>query len=299
MNSENKSGMLIALAGFASFSVGDSVVKSMAGDWPIFAIGALRFTAGALGLAIFLMWKEGARGFRMPMPGYQLLRGVCMSCGAVSFFGALFLMPLADAVAIQFTSPMITVMLSALFLRERTSKSSWLAIIMAFVGVVIVLRPNVAEFGWSALLPVSASFFFAIYMIVNRKVASAGSALQMQFLAAGIASPIFIIAAFFAHRSGVEEFAVQFPDWAVVWKCVAFAFIATTGHWLVFIGTKLTSAARVAPMIYVQILVATAIGMAVFDEWPDIISVCGTLIIIAAGLFLFRSNARQGLAVAR
>ncbi|MFC4291662.1 DMT family transporter [Sphingorhabdus arenilitoris] len=284
------SGLILALCGFAGLSVGDAIIKSMAGHWPGTAIAALRYTIGAAGLGL-LLWKvEGRQAFHIPMPKAQLLRGSMVALATVCFFSAIFLMPLAEATAIQFSSPMITALLSALFLGERATKATWLASIIAFAGVIVILRPNVELLGWAAFLPLIAAFGMAGVMIGNRQVASAGSALQMQFLIAVIAAVFLIVAAIAGHFSGFEPLAVSWPDWTVVARCALVAVTASFSHSLVYMGTTKASAAQVAPMVYVQIVMAMALGILFFGNWPDITALGGAGIIIAAGIYLWRSK---------
>ena len=86
MNDHQRSGLIYAVAGFATLSVGDAVVKSMAGAWPAVAVAALRFTIGAAGLSVLLWRSEGPRAFVPTHPWLQVARGVCLAVASVSFF---------------------------------------------------------------------------------------------------------------------------------------------------------------------------------------------------------------------
>jgi drug/metabolite transporter (DMT)-like permease len=296
MPHNGRNGFLFALSGFGLLSVGDAVIKSIAGEWPGSAVAALRFCMGAAGLGTILWMKEGRSGFRIPLPGIQLLRGAGLAVATLCFFSAIFLMPLAEAIAIQFTSPMITALLSALFLGERTSKIIWIASLTAFGGVMLILRPNLEILGWAAALPLVAAFAFALVMIGNRKVSAAGSSLQMQFLIAVIAAPILITAALIGHFSGLESLRIGSLSVAILGKCALVAVTATISHWLVYMGTMRASAALVAPSVYIQILIAMALGAIFFRDIPDILSILGSVIIIASGLFLWRANVAKSSA---
>ncbi len=288
MKNNVRQGMAIALAGFAFLSVGDAIIKSIAGMWPGTAVAALRYCLGAAGLGMLLFCIEGKEGFRMPMPKIQLLRGFAVAIATMAFFSSIFLMSLADATAIQFTNPMITALLSAWLLGERAGRVTWIVTIIAFTGVLLVLRPNFLALGWPALLPVVAAVGMAFVMIGNRRVAGAGSALQMQFWIAAFAVPFLIAGTIAGHLSGFEPLRIAAPDWAVIWKCALVAVTASASHWLVYLGTTRASAAEIAPTVYVQIIVALLIGMAWFGDWPDLLSLLGAAIIIGAGLYLWR-----------
>ena len=132
--SRTRTALLIALAGFFSLSIGDAIVKSMAGEWPGTAVSALRYCFGALGLALILAWRLGRAGFVLPRAWLQFGRGAAVSVATICFFMAVMAMPLADATAIQFTSPIITALLSPLVLRERTTSATFFATLLAFTA---------------------------------------------------------------------------------------------------------------------------------------------------------------------
>eukprot|EP00105_Crassostrea_gigas_P011167 XP_011426721.1 PREDICTED: uncharacterized protein LOC105327797 [Crassostrea gigas] len=286
-------GLLIALAGFACLSIGDGVIKSLAGEWPGTAVAALRYSFGALGLLVMLLAVEGRKGLRFPMAKAQLGRGISVAFATLAFFSAIFLMPLADATAIQFTSPMITALLSALILSERMPRAAWIATVVAFGGVLLVLRPSVGALGWAAILPIIAAIGISLMMVFNRMVATAGSALLMQLLISAIAAPILIVAVVLGHFSGWEPLRVPPPDWTIIARCALVAVTASFSHWLIYLATTKASAAITAPMVYIQLLIAVLIGIFFYRDYPDLLAMMGAAIIIAAGLWLWRRQARR------
>jgi drug/metabolite transporter (DMT)-like permease len=289
-SSSARSGLLYALCGFALLSIGDAVIKSIAGAWPGTAVAALRYSIGAIGLGTLLFLKEGRQGFAMPLPKLQWLRGFSVAMATICFFSSIFLMPLADATAIGFTSPMITAIFSAIFLHERTHATKWIAIFVAFGGVLMIMRPNVMELGWVALLPLAAAMSMAFMIIGNRAVAGTGSPLLMQFLVASLAVPFILGAALIGHFSGVEALHVGVPDWTIIARCTLVAVTASFAHWLIYMATTRASAAEIAPMTYVQLLIAVGLGIILFGDWPDLTSLAGAGIIVASGLILWRGS---------
>lgn len=290
MTHSTRFALLLALCGFSILSVGDAVVKTMAGDWPGTAVSALRYSFGAIGLAAVVAAVEGRAGFALPKPWLQIGRGGAVGLATICFFMGVMALPLADATAIQFTSPMLTGLLSMLVLRERAPKAVWGATILAFIGVLIVLRPNLLTQGPAALWPLGAAFGMAWLMILNRKSAGLGSALAMQLLLAAMAAPMLIAAATMLHLSGIPDFIVPPPTTAVVLKCALVALTATTGHLLIYSATTRATAAVVAPMTYVQLIVAAALGWAWFGNPPDAAMLVGAALIISGGLWLWRSQ---------
>lgn len=297
MGNHVRTGLAYAVAGFATLSVGDAVVKSMAGAWPAFAVAALRFAIGAAGLSLLLLSSEGPRAFIPTHPWLQVARGVCLAVASVSFFSAIYLMPLAEAMAIGFLSPVLTQLLAGLLLREQVHRRVWFASFVALTGVVIVLRPNLAELGLAALLPLNSALFFALMMVANRASAGQGSALSMQVFIAGVCAPILIIGAAAAKLSGAPAFDFGWPSWDIVLRCAVVAVTASTAHWLAYIGTAKAGAAQIAPAIYVQMLVAITLGWWWFGDRPDLATLAGAGLIVGAGLYLWRAGAREALPI--
>jgi drug/metabolite transporter (DMT)-like permease len=287
LHSRTRAALLIALSGFFSLSIGDAIVKSMAGEWPGTGVSALRYCFGALGLAIILAWRHGRAGFVLPRPWLQFGRGAAVSLATVCFFMAVMAMPLADATAIQFTSPIITALLSPFVLRERTTKATFLATLLAFAGVLVVLRPNLAELGLVAFYPLGAAFGMSWLMMFNRKAAGDAPVMVMQFLLAAIAAPLLVAAATLLDLFGGPPFEIGMPGVEVVLKCLAVAFFATLGHTLIFAAIQRATAQTVAPMTYVQLLVAAGLGWALFGDAPDAATFTGAALIIAGGLWLW------------
>ena len=290
MRQNDSHGLLFALCGFALLSVGDAVIKTIAGAWPGTAVALTRYAIGAALLGVLLWHREGRAGFRLTRWRWHLLRGLGVAVATVAFFSALFVMPLAEATSISFTSPILTALLAAPILGERLKPVSLVAMLLAFVGVVIVLRPSFAELGLVALLPLLAAFGMSLLMLGNRAVAGSGSALAMQFAVAALALPVLAAATLAGHWSGLPQYRVGAVDWTIVARCAVVACTASTAHWLIYRGTERTGAARVAPMTYVQMLVALTLGVAVFGDRPDGIALIGAAVIIAGGLLLWWSG---------
>lgn len=293
MRAESR-GLLFTLAGFVMLSLGDAVIKTMSGLWPPSAIAALRYVFAACGLVVILLAREGPRQlFNPPRLGIQLLRGLSASVATISFFAAIFLMPQAEAASITFTCPMLTAVFAALFLREPAGRATWWAMLAAFCGVLIVLRPNFADLGMAALLPLLTALGMSILLVCNRAVAGQASSLAMQAYVALMATPLLIAATLAGHYSGFAPLQVGWPQASVVARCALVAVTATSGHWLIYLGTERAGPARTAPMSYVQLLVAGTLGWLWFGDVPDLTALAGAGIIVGAGIWLWRAERRQ------
>lgn len=290
-----RSGLLLAGCGFALLSVGDGVMKSMAGEWPGTAITTLRFAFGALLLGGLVAWREGRAGFRARRLPLHAARGVALAVASLSFYLAVFVMPLATATSIQFLSPMLTGVVAAILLRERISRDGLIAIAAAFVGVIVVLRPDGGTLGATALLPLAAACGLSTLIVLNRMAAGTASVLGSQFLLAAFCTPVLLVVTIAGHLSGLETLAVGPVLPSVVARAAAIAVTASLGHTLIFSATVRAGAVEIAPMVYVQLLVAITLGVLFYDNRPDRWTLTGAAIVIGAGLFLWRRQRRRNL----
>lgn len=285
-------GTTLALIAFCAFPVGDAVIKSLAGEWPASAIAAMRFSISAIGLGVLLWFREGFDGFVVNRPWLHAARGLTLAGATFFFFNAIFLMPLAEAMAIQFINPVLTALLSAWLLREAPRKTAWLATVFALVGVLIMLRPGFNDLGWSALLPLGAACCVSMFMILNRMVSSQRSVWAAQFLVAAWASVFLLLATALGHLA-IEPLRIEhWPSQRAVLSCVLVAVTASASHYWLYLATTRATAAAVAPLVYVQLIVATGISIVFFDEGLDLLGVCGAMFIVMAGLYLWSSDRR-------
>lgn len=299
MQQSDRPGLLFALAGFCTLTIGDSIVKGIDGAWAPTAIAAWRYGLGALGLTAILLMKEGVQPLRnIPNPGMQWLRGAGVGVATICFFASVWLMPLTEAIALVFTQPMFTAILAAVFLGEKLRWQTVAATLVAFVGVLIVLRPNFAEIGLAALLPLGAAFGMSVLVTANRAVAGRGSALAMQAYVALFATVILVAAMVLGHFSGLAQLEVHWPVWHIWARVAIIAVTASAAHWLIYMGTERAGAATVAPMTYGQLIAASLIGYFFFAEVPDLTAMAGAALIVMAGLWLwYEGRVRKGTKV--
>ena len=182
---------------------------------------------------------------------------------------------------------MITAVLAAVLLGERARPSTWIATVIAFAGVFLVLRPNFSTAGWGVLFPLMGATGMAVTIIANRKVTGRASVLAMQYYMSVTAMLFLIAATTAAHLTGIESFRMHWPDWSVAARCAFIGLTATLAQWLIFMGTVKAGAGTVAPMTYGQLLMAVGLGAVFFGDWPDATALIGAAVIIGAGLFLW------------
>jgi drug/metabolite transporter (DMT)-like permease len=293
MNDQRR-GLSLGIAGYCLLTGGDAVIKSMAGEWPVTAVSVLRFAIGALALGGIILVREGRSGFAVPRPIMQVARGVSLAFASLLFFASLQFMPLAEATVISFAAPIVIALLSGWWFSERIGRVNWLAMVLATMGVIIVLRPNVAEYGLPALLPILAMLAMSVFVILNRLTAEHVSPIASQFWVALYAVPIQLVLAVVGHISGQPALVIDsVPEWHVLLRCVLVAATASCAHMLLFMATRHVSAAKMAPTSYVQIIMAMIFGAFLFSDYPDATALAGMALIVVAGLALWYANGTQ------
>jgi len=262
----------------------------MPGLWPAPAMAATRYFVGSAILASMLARAEGLSALRLPRDPIQWVRGIAISCSAMGMFLAVWLMPLATATTIAFSQPMITAVLAAVVLREKTRPSTWIATLAAFGGVFLALRPNFATAGWGVLFPVLGATGMSVTIIANRVATGRASNLALQYYMSVTAMIFLVLATVTMHFFGPSSFHVHATDWTVIGRCALIGVTATSAQWLIFMGTVKAGAGTIAPMTYGQLLMATLFGYLFFGDHPDALSFLGAAIIIGAGLYLWSTG---------
>lgn len=285
-------GMALAIGAYSLYSVGDAVVKGVAPFYPGTGIALWRYIVSTLVLGV-ASWRHDPRTFRsFPRPWLQIGRGGAVAVATAAFFVALGFLPLAEATVIMYLSPILIVFLSRLLLGEQVPRIAWVATILAFAGVVVVVRPDVGHMQWVALLPLVTAFAMASFVIMNRVAAGSGDILHTQFLISLSALVVSSAIALGGHLTGVERLHLSLPSLLVLLGCAAVAFTATSAHALIIMATDRISAGQIAPFTYVQLLGAVVLGTLFFGDWPDGMTLLGALLIVAAGLMTWQAQRR-------
>lgn len=280
----SNSGFLFAVAGFALLSCGDAVIKSIGPAWPAPAIAFLRFLIAIPLLSVIIAAGKGGAGFAVSRPWVQIGRGAGLALSSMLFFLSIFLMPLAEATAIIFLNPVFTAIISIFVFREALRPTAWIMTALALAGVALVLRPNISELGFVALIPVASAFMFAVVIVLNRIAAGTGDGIALQWAAALAATPVLAVLTLGGDMSGIPEFAVGWPPSSVILKCAIVAVSASLAHWLIYQGTLRTSASDAAQAVYAQLPVALTVDTFLFGNKPDLLAMSGALLIIVAGI---------------
>jgi len=220
-------------------------------------------------------------------PWMNLLRGALHGAASLLFFVAVKYMPLADVFAIYFVEPFMLTAMSALFLGDKVGWRRWTAIVVGFGGAMIVIQPSYEIFGLKALLPVCCAFLYSLYLFLNRAIGEADSPLTMQTMA-GIGGTLFMAAALFGGNvSGIADFEISLPQSALALVLLLIlGSLSGYAHLLIVRAFRLAPLSLLAPFQYFEIISATILGYALFNDFPTVSKWIGIAIIVASGLFI-------------
>lgn len=283
-------GMMIAFA--VIVPVSDTFVKLSAATLPVGMVVFLRFLLQALILAPVAVAVDGARLPPMRSLPRHLLRAGLLLGGSFSLFTAFSMMPLANAIAIFFVQPFLMGILGALMLGERFGWHRAAASALGFLGALMVIQPSFADYGPVALLPLLGAVFVAFYFIATRHIAGEVPPITLQCLTA--AGAVVLVAPMLAVGAAVGYAPVMpaMPE-GVTWAYLAgLGVAASLAHICGSYALRFAPAATVAPVLYLEIVAAAVLGLAVFGDWPDALALAGMGVIIAAGFWMFLRERR-------
>lgn len=273
----------------------DAIAKLLATDLPPFQVGFLRFLLQTVLLGGVLLLGSRRRAFAVPraaMPKLALA-GALIGLAIGFLFWSLASLPLANAIAIFFVEPLILTLFSALFLREAVGWHRLSAVGVGLVGAMIVIRPNWANFGWVALLPLLAAVFYAGQLTVIRSITAQLSGLRVLFYSGAFATLFLGLALLAGDGAGAPHLSWKAPPrdlWGLV---LGLGVLSAVSHLMITTAFRMTQASILAPFQYLEIISATIFGYLIFGDFPDILTWLGTAIILAAGIYVFHRERRQ------
>lgn len=288
--SDHVRGMLIMSMAVLMLPLMDAVAKWLAtvDHIPPAQVVFARFFVQTVLMFVLLLTTSGWTALKTNRIGGNIMRGVLLGAATLCFFTAIKYMPIADAIAVFFIEPLILTALSVIFLKEHVGWRRRIAVIVGFIGAVFVIQPSWSVFGMISLLPVATASLFAFYLLLTRSLSSHDNPVGMQMVAGVGGVFTAAIAMVFGTAAGVEDMAAVMPVRGETWGLLALTgILATIGHLLVVRAMGLAPASLLAPFQYLEIVTATAVGLLIFGNFPDLTKWFGVMIIVGSGLYTF------------
>ncbi len=300
----NLMGASCAFAAALCFSLNDVAIKFLSDGYALHQVVFIRSAVGLVAfMLIFVPLNGGLLVFRTRRPGAHVVRGVCVVFANSFLFLGLAALPIADAVAVFFVSPLVVTVLSVVFLREQVGVRRWAAVFVGFAGVLCIVRPGTSAFQLASVFPMLAATLYAVMHIIARRIGGTESAPTMAaysnltFITVSAAIGLAIGDGRFSGAvHGDLEFLVR--QWSPVapgdW--VLFVILGVSGLFgvvLISQAYRLSEAAFAAPFEYVSMPMAIMWGVTVFGTWPDRLAWAGIALILGSGLYLVWRESRK------
>jgi drug/metabolite transporter (DMT)-like permease len=283
--SENEIGMILMSIAVLTIPFSDALAKWLSSSLSPIVITWGRFTFQVLVLLPFFLRKQKSKNLFDPM--FIWLGLLIASSSVLLYFGVMHL-PLANNIALFFIEPLVLTLISVFWLKERIITKQWVALIVGFIGALIVLRPNYSAYGIYSLYPIGAAICYAFYLALVRWVKHKDAVL-LQFHSSVVA---FFALSILVALGGFDilAFTIEFPN-LKEWGWISILGISTTLVYLLFImAFRHSDASTLAPFQYMEIITASLLGWLIFENIPDGFTLLGALIIVGAGLYIFKTQ---------
>jgi len=254
----------------------DAIAKLLSDHLPTLEIVWGRFLFYALAIVPLALWKHRRAALRPAHMRLQLLRGALLALSALMFFSAIARMPLADAMAIFFVYPFVILLASSLLLGESIGASRWVMVLLGFAGATLAGKPTFAGISPGIAFALASSCAYAGALLVTRRLASHDPSL----VTVSVSALVGIVA--YSCTLPLVWIAPAPRDWPLM---ALMGAIAAVGHFLIVAAHRLTSASRLAPYGYMEIVAAVFFGWLLFHDWPAPTVWAGIVVIIASGVF--------------
>ncbi|WP_428648575.1 DMT family transporter [Roseibium sp.] len=269
------------------FAVLDATAKYLSASVPTLQIVWLRFVSHViLSLVLFQVWKKPSL-LTTRHPVLQLVRACCLLGTTIFNFLAVRHLQLAETMSIMFAGPFVITALAGPMLGEWAGIRRWAAIIVGFLGVLVVTQPGLGGMHWAAIYSVVAMTFYALYALLTRQLTATDSSAGMLILSG-------LIAAVAMTPAGLSVWETPKDAWTWV-LLFATGALGGGGHFLFIMAHRIAPAPVLAPFIYIQIVWMIALGYLIFADVPTISTLVGASIVVASGLYILYRERVKGI----
>jgi drug/metabolite transporter (DMT)-like permease len=273
-------GVLLQLVALALFVAMDALLKVLVASYPVPQLMFLRFVAHTLVVVVALRLITGSVPWRSRAPWLQTLRSATLAVANAALSVALIHVPLADATAVMFAAPVLTVALAALWLGEQVSARRWAGVVIGLLGVFVALRPPFLTgepLHWAMLLPLVTAVANTAYQLLTRRLATVDDP-RTTFVHTSLAAC--------ALTGLAQPFVWVTPALSDLPWMLLLGLLGATGHSILVLAFARAPASILAPMSYTQLLWAGLAGILVFGDWPDGWTLLGAGVIAAGGVLV-------------
>ena len=301
--SSNMRGVGFLVLAMLIFSLQDIAVKWIGGDYPVLEIVTFRSVI-ALPLTLLLFQYEGGQGLPITgRPTLEYIRGLFYFLSYTTHFMGLAALPLAEIAAIKFSGPLMITLLSVVILGEMVGPRRWLALLVGFLGVLLIVRPGVAAFNMGSIFILISVLFYALAAILTRKLQTTDSSATMAYysslvylLATCVLAPLVVFIGDIpnAHPSVAFLFrAWSMPsllDWIIM---SGLGLVWAGGMYCLARAYSAALASVVAPFEYVALPISAMWGFLIWQEIPTLTTWAGAALTLASGVYILYREQRE------
>ncbi|OGT79522.1 MAG: hypothetical protein A3H91_00800 [Gammaproteobacteria bacterium RIFCSPLOWO2_02_FULL_61_13] len=274
-------GIGFMLVGTVFFALADALAKWLVASYPVAQVAWLRSGMGLILIGGVALAGSKISQLRTERPGWHVFRGSLSVAVSISMFYGLKHIALAEFVAILFATPFFVALLSPWILREPVPAQAWLAIVVGFIGILLVARPVPGHFHLAHLVTLGVAVMLSAMYLTARILSTTESALALNF-------HIYPLTSLVLMWPATHQWVT--PDAKAWLMIVLLGVTATLALWLLVQAMRHAPPALVAPMDYVRLVWITLLGYFIFGELPDGITVCGIVLIVASGVYVLRQG---------
>ncbi|MCD9146692.1 DMT family transporter [Pseudophaeobacter flagellatus] len=289
----NLNGILLVIASMAAFTLEDMFIKRLSGDIPVGQILMMLGAGSGAVFAVAAVYKRDNLFARAAWRGPAILRTLAEAIGAMAFATALSLVDISTVAAVFQALPLVITMGAALFLGEQVGWRRWSAICVGFVGVLLIVRPGLAGFDPSVFLVLLAVLAIAARDLLTRLVDVSISSAVVSFQAF---ASLIVAGGLLLLSTGGEPVSVDGSQALMMLGGIIFG---VGGYYAIVIATRIGDASAITPFRYSRLLFSILVGVLVFGERPDALTLGGAVLIIASGLYTFVRERRLAREMAR
>lgn len=276
---DNLRGAIIMVLSMLGFAIEDAFIKLMGDALPVGQILVMLGVGGSAVFAVVVLAQKRALFERDMLAAPVLTRAMGEIIGTMCFISAIVFTPLSTASAILQATPLVVTLGAALFLGEAVGWRRWAAIIVGFIGVLMIIRPGLDGFSPLSLFAVGGVFGLALRDISTRKISKSLSSMQLSFLGFLVLIPAgFIMLAI----TGQSLTAMDTRLWLLIIAAIAIGVFAYYG---IVAAMRVGEVSFVTPFRYSRLIFAMIIGVSFFGERPDTLTILGGIVIVASGIY--------------
>jgi drug/metabolite transporter (DMT)-like permease len=272
-------GILLMLLAVFLFVIMDATGKRLTADYNIWQISWARYLFHLAILPVFLHRHSIVSIVRTSKLKLQLLRSALMLGSTVFFFAAVSYIPLAEATAIGFVSPLLVAAFSVPLLGEKVGPRRWAAVLVGFVAVMLIIRPGFGMIHWAYLLPLGSATCFALYQITTRILSRYDSSVTT--LAHSVSIGLLVTSIVVLLPSQWRS-----PDLHGWMLMILVGAVGGFAHYILIRALALAPAALLAPFAYLQLIWAAVVGYLWFGDVPEWSTLAGMAVLAASGLYV-------------